>query len=670
MTEAGGAGPAGDTRSPAQQGQALLKDGRLDEARMLLEGALAERENDGDARYVLAVCLRLARDFSGAQATLEDLLTRDPDNGRALQELGHLARDRGDPIEAIQRYGDAVSANPALIASYRQRIELLRKEGRRDEAAATVARLKIAEALPGPLLAATDLLAQGRLLKAEKLTRRFLQQDPTHTEGMRLLAEIGIRLGALEEATFLLESACELEPDSPRLRIELLRVLSKRQRFEASLAQAERLLARAPANLQFQSLRAIELLQLGRYDEAIAGFDAILEKLPDDPATLTSKGHALKTCGRTDGAIDNYRRAAEELEHGEAWYALANLKTYRFGAGQIDAMEELVRDPARGHMERVYLSFALGKAREDRDEFAEAFAHFARGNEQRRRQLRYRAEQFRSEVEEQCATVTRTLLDDLGEGGDPAADPIFIVGMPRAGSTLVEQILAAHSQVEGTRELPNILALAQKLRRRSTGAGERPGYPAILADLDRATRSQLGRDYIEQTRIHRSDPPRFIDKMPNNFRHVGLIHLILPNAKIIDARREPMACCFSNFQQLFAEGQEFSYSLADLGHYYRDYERLMSRWDDVLPGRVHRLQHEALLDDFEGELQRLLAYLELPFEESCMRYWESDRAVRTPSSEQVRQPLFRDAVDRWRNYEPWLDPLVEALSVPPNAAVT
>jgi len=665
LTEAAG-GPA--DRSPAQQAQVLLKAGRVDEARTLLERALLENDNDGESRYVLAVSQRLARDFAAAKVTLAELLARDPDNGRALQELGHLARDQGNPGEAIRRYGDAVIANPALLASYRQRIELLRREGRRDEAAATVARLKIAEALPDPLLAATDLLAQGRLLKAETLCRRFLQHNPTHTEGMRLLAEIGTRLGALEEATFLLESACELEPENSRLRIELLRVLSKRQRFDASLAQAERLLASAPDNLQFQSLRAIELLQLGRYDEAIAGFDAILERLPDDPATLTSRGHALKTCGQTDAAIDNYRRAAGEREHGEAWYALANLKTYRFDGQQIEAMESLVGDPARGQMDRVYLSFALGKAREDREEYAAAFEHFAGGNELRRRQLRYRAETFSDEVDAQCAAVTRDLLNTLGEGGESATDPIFIVGMPRAGSTLVEQILAAHSQVEGTRELPNILALAQKLRRRRNAAGERPGYPHVLADLDSEAREQFGRDYLEQTRIHRSGLPRFIDKMPNNFRHVGLIHLILPNAKIIDARREPMACCFSNFQQLFAEGQEFSYSLSDLGRYYRDYVRLMEHWDNVLPDRVHRLQHEDLLDDFEGELRRLLAYLELPFEESCLRYWESDRAVRTPSSEQVRQPLYRDAVNRWQNYQPWLGPLVDALKQP-DAAV-
>jgi tetratricopeptide (TPR) repeat protein len=477
---------------------------------------------------------------------------------------------------------------------------------------------------------------------------------------MRLLADIGLRLGALEEAHFLLESACEIAPDDARLRIELIRVLGKRQRFDESLAQAERLVAHDPERLQYQSLRAIELLQLGRYEEALEGFDAILERIPGDPVTLTSRGHALKTCGRSAEAIEAYREAAEQRRHGEAWYALANLKTYRFDDMQLERMLDDAREPARGVMERVYLDFALSKAFEDRGLYAEAFEHLASGNDLRRRQLRFRAEQFSREVDAQ-QQLDHEFFEHLGPGGCESEAPIFIVGMPRAGSTLLEQILAAHSQIEGTRELPNILALSQKLRRRRDGEGERPGYPAVLRSLDGAAREAFGNTYLEETAVHRRGKPRFIDKMPNNFRHIGLIHLILPRARIIDARREAMACCFSNYQQLFAEGQEFSYDLHDLGHYYRDYERLMTHWDTTLPGRVFRLQHERLLDDFEGELRRLLDYLELPFEEGCLRYWESDRAVRTPSSEQVRQPLFRDAQDRWQNYATWLGPLRDAL---------
>jgi tetratricopeptide (TPR) repeat protein len=646
--------------APARRAQALLQAGDVDGARHLLSAALAKDPEDGEAAYLLAVCARYQGDFEAAAQQLQALLAREPENGRALQELAHLARDRGDAEAAIHLYAQALRANPALLASYRRRLQLLEAAGRSQEARLTAAQLREAEALPRPLLAVTDLLAQGRVLKAESLCRQFLAQQPHHPEAMRLLAEVGVRLGALEEANFLLESACELQPDNPRLRIELIRVLGKRQRFETSLAQAQTLLAHAPDNLQYRSIHAIELLQLGRYEEAIAAFDQILEQLPGDAVTLTSRGHALKTCGRSTEAIASYQQAAQQRDHGEAWYALANLKTYRFDEEQLARMATLADDPGCAYMDRIYLAFALGKAFEDRGDYANAFAHFERGNRLKQRQLRYSATQFSSEVDAQCESVTAQLLEELGNGGCDDAAPIFILGMPRAGSTLLEQILAAHSMVDGTRELPNILSLAQKLRRRSSG-GERPGYPHILASLDRDTRRTLGEDYLEQTRIHRGEAPRFIDKMPNNFRHIGLIHLILPRAKIIDARREPMACCFSNFQQLFAEGQEFSYGLEDVGRYYRDYVRLMAHWDAVLPGRVYRLQHERLLDDFEGELRRLLDHLELPFEEACLRYWESDRAVRTPSSEQVRKPLYRDAVDKWQNYAAWLQPLREAL---------
>jgi len=641
-----------------------MQAGRFDDALAILLTTLQAQPEDSEAHYLAAVCERFLQRFDAARGRLQGLLQREPDNGRALQELGHLERDLGHAEAAVDSYGRAIAANPALLASYRHRLTLLQKAGRDGEAATTAAQLARVEALPQPLLAVTDLLAQGRILKAEQLCRQFLQRTPHHPEGMRLLAEVGVRLGALEEAHFLLETACELEPENVALRIDLIRVLGKRQRFDESLAEVQRLLERAPDNLQFRSLQAIEQLQLGDYAAAIAGFDAILKQLPEDAVTLTSRGHALKTCGRSDEAIESYRRAAEGRGHGEAWYALANLKTYRFSDAQLDRMRALLDAPDRGFMERVYLAFALGKACEDNGDYAESFSHYARGNALKRGQLRYRREQFTSEVDAQCEHAGMGLFEQHAGGGHPAADPIFIVGLPRSGSTLLEQIIAAHSHVDGTRELPNILSLAQRLRRRALPDGGRPGYPQVLTDLDADTLVGLGRDYIEQTRIHRAGAPRFIDKMPNNFRHIGLIQLILPNAKIIDARREPMACCFSNFQQLFAEGQEFSYDLTDLGHYYRDYGRLMAHWDQVLPGRVHRVQHEALLQDFEGELQRLLDYLELPFEEGCLRYWESDRAVRTPSSEQVRQPLYRSAMDKWHNFRPWLGPLERALEEP------
>lgn len=638
-----------------------MRKGKIADALSLLQSRLHSAPEDGEALYFAAVCARMSKSFDVAQGYLDTLLHLEPGNGRGLQEQAHLYRDTQQTNAAIDAYGEALRANPALLASYRQRLALLRDTGREQEATVTAAQLQQVEALPKALLAVTDLIAQGRILKAEQLCRQFLMQAPSHTEGMRLLADIGSRLGALEEANFLLETACELDPDNVALRIDLIRVLSKRQRFEASLEQAEHLLRTAPQNLQFQSLKAIELLQLGRYEEAIAGFDGILERLPGDAITLTSKGHALKTLGSGAEAISAYEAAsAAALGGGEAWYALANLKTYQFDNGQLEKMQtQLAANPPL--VDRIYLAFALGKAFEDRSDFEHSFKNYALGNGLKRASLNYQSAGFEREVDAQCEGFTHELVEAQGAKGCDTPDPIFIVGMPRAGSTLLEQILATHSQVDGTRELPNILSLAQRLRRQRNSADETPGYPGILADMSADELQKLGEEFIEDTRVHRGDAPFFIDKMPNNFRHIGLIKLILPRARIIDARREPMACCFSNFKQLFAEGQEFSYDLADLGHYYRQYERLMTHWDTVLPGSVHRLQHEALLDDFEGELRRLLDFLGLPFEERCLRYYENDRPVRTPSSEQVRQPLFRDAVEQWQNFTPWLTPLRAAL---------
>lgn len=641
--------------------QELMRNGRMTDAHQLLEARLKESPEDSEALYLAAACTRLNKSFEQARTYLDHLLSLEPGNGRALQERGHLERDLGRSEAAIDSYGEALRANPALLASYQQRLRLLRQTGRTNETSTTALQLARVEALPKVLLAVTDLLAQGRILKAEQLCRQFLRQTPHHGEAMRLLAEIAVRLGALEEAHFLLETACELEPDNTALHIDLIRVLSKRQRFEESLDTAEALLTQAPDNLQFQSLRAVELLQVGRYAEAISGFDGILQKLPEDAVTLTSRGHALKTCGAGDAAVTSYE-AATRAPHGggEAWYALANLKTYAFSDAQINKMQaRFTEKPPL--MDRVYLSFALGKAFEDSGDYPTSFKHYAEGNALKRSQLGYKRESFESEVDKQCESVTTSLFEKQQGAGWDAPDPIFIVGMPRAGSTLLEQILASHSQIDGTRELPNILSLAQRLRRQRGASGTKPGYPDVLHDLDATTLAQFGEDFLKQTRVHRGNAPFFIDKMPNNFRHLGLIKLILPRAKIIDARREPMACCFSNFKQLFAEGQEFSYDLTDLGHYYRQYERLMAHWDSVLPGSVHRLQHEALLDDFEGELRRLLEFLELPYEAQCLRFFETDRPIRTPSSEQVRQPLFRDALEQWHNYTPWLSPLIQAL---------
>ncbi|MAX00285.1 MAG: hypothetical protein CMN72_11715 [Sphingomonas sp.] len=650
-----------DTAAAVQAAQRALQGGRHGEALALADDALADAPGDRDLLYVGAVAARFAGQHDAASAYLSRLIEAAPEYGRAYQELGHLARDTGDADAAIGHYARACRLNPALDASWRWQADLLAAKRRPAEAAAARAQADRLAALPRELLAVTNMIHEGRVLKAESLCRAFLKANPHHVEAMRLLADIGSRLGVMEDADFLLESAVGFAPDNIQLRLDWIQVLRKRQKFAEALREAEALYARDPENPLFQSQLAIEAMQTGDYTRAFALFDAVLEKLPHDPATLTSKGHALKTRGEQKQAVASYRAATvAKPDHGDAWYSLANLKTYRFEEAEIDRMRALVERPDLAFMDRVHLNFALGKAYEDRGDYAESFRFYADGNDLKRRQSRYDAQKMSRELALQAEFCTPELFAEKAGSGDPAPDPIFILGLPRAGSTLIEQILASHSQIDGTLELPNILSLAHRLRGRARAAGEGE-YPANLADLPPEALAKMGSDFIENTRIHRQGAPFFIDKMPNNFRHIGLIHLILPHAKIIDARRDPMDCCFSGFKQLFAEGQEFTYGLTEIGSYYRDYVDLMDHWDRVLPGKVLRVAHEDVLDDLEGQVRRMLDYLGLPFEQACLDFHKTDRAVRTASSEQVRRPINRSGVGVWRNYEPWLDDLKVAL---------
>ena len=623
------------------------------------ETLLMQDPKDGDALYVAAVAARYLDRHDAARSFLERLHAEMPEYGRAWQEAGHLARARGDKDEALSAYARAVRFNPALTASWTAQAELLAAMGRTAEAAAAQEQARRVTALPRELVAVTHHLHEGRPLRAEEICRHFLRRNPRHVEAMRLLAQIGLRLGILDDAEFLLESAVAFEPDNIQVRLDYMDVLRKRQKFERSRDEAEALYRRDPESPLFQSHLAIESMQTGDYTRAFELFDAVLAKLPDDPATLTSRGHALKTTGQQDEAVASYRAAiAAKPDHGDAYYALANLKTYRFTEGEIAAMREQVARPEIAFMDRVHLTFALGKAHEDREEYEASFGFYEEGNALKRRQTRYDADRMSEELKAQEEVCTSDLFAAKQGAGDRARDPIFILGLPRAGSTLLEQILASHSQIDGTLELPNVLALAHRLRGRKAGQSR---YPQVLHDLTLEQLTGFGRDFLANTRIHRQGAPFFIDKMPNNFRHIGLIHLILPNATIIDARRDPMDCCFSGFKQLFAEGQDFTYGLTEIGRYYADYVALMDHWDRVLPGKVLRVRHEDVLDDLEGQTRRMLDHIGLPFEEACLEFHRTARAVRTASSEQVRRPINRSGQGAWKPYEPWLGDLKTAL---------
>ena len=653
---------ANETAEQLQSIQRLVASEQFAVALGQLTALLDEDADQPDALYMTAVCHRYLRQWEQAQSYLDRLLRLTPEHGRGHQERGHLLRAQQMSGAALLSYQRACQINPALDASWRGQLEMA--EHVNDKAQANQARhqLQRLQALPKPLVAATDLLAQRKLVKAEALCRQFLQKVPRHVEAMRLLADIGVRLGAMDDAEFLLESAVVFEPDNQQVRIDYVQVLRKRQKFTDALSQAKLLLDSNQDNPQFQSLYAIELMQTGDYIGALDYFDRVLALLPGDAITLTSRGHALKTSGQQQEAVESYRMAlAGHPDHGEAYYSLANLKTYRFTAAEISRMQQQEGSVSANQMSQVYLMFALGKAHEDLGEYSTAFNYYRQGNDLKRAQSGYDAQKMGVELQAQATFFSKDVFTSRPDSGDPACDPIFIVGLPRAGSTLLEQILASHSLVDGTLELPNILSIAQSLRRRGQEEGNAE-YPAIIADMSALELQELGKRYLAETAIHRQGAPYFIDKMPNNFRHVGLIKLILPNAKIIDARRHPMACCFSGYKQLFAEGQEFSYDLDDLSSYYRDYVALMDHWQTVLPGDILQVNYEQVVGDLEGQVRRLLDYCGLPFEPQTLEFHDTERSVRTASSEQVRQPLYREGLDQWRHFSAQLQPLEEPLA--------
>lgn len=642
--------------------QKKITAGQFDQALEELQQLLDQDPNHADAHYMSAVCCRYQKNYLLAQQHIDALSELALDRGRLYQEQGHLFRAQSLIDRAIVAYQAACQLNPALIASWQAQAELFAGVG--DTAGAQQAQMQVQslQAMPKALLAVTDLMEQGKLYKAEQLCKQFLQQSPTDAEAMRLLADIAFRIGAAEEAEFLLNSAVEFHPSNTRLLIDYITLLRQRQKFEASMQVAEKLLKTDNNNPQFNSVYAIAKMQLGDYAEAVESFDRVLAQLPYDAITLTSKGHALKTWGKNTAAIESYQSAIESNpSYCEAYYSLANLKTYRFEDAELERMLALDNKQVLTPANATHLYFALGKAYEDRQQWDVSFAYYERGNRVKKQQSQYDADKMSEELLSQRVFFSSDAIEQLSPSGYSDDAPIFIVGLPRAGSTLLEQVISSHSQVDGTLELPNMLAIAQKLRRKGQGNNGQ-SYPELIADLSDAERHALGEQYIEETRIHRQNAPFFIDKMPNNFRHIGLIKTILPNAKIIDARRHPVACCFSGFKQLFAEGQEFSYSLDDIAQYYNDYLKLMSHWDSIMPGAILRVQYEDMTADTETQVRRILDYCGLPFEPACLEFYKTDRAVRTASSEQVRQPIYQSGVDQWRNFEAHLQPLIRQLT--------
>ena len=638
-----------------------VKENRFKEAIVLLNRALKDQPENIDALYLSSVSYRYLKEFDKSERHIMKLLSIAPDMGRAYQELGHLNRDQGNEEKAVMHYRQACELNPALLASWNFLYQYFVKYSNKPAADHAKEQLEKLKSLPGLLLYITQILNEGRLGLAEEKCRAFLKKNPTHTYAMSLLAELANRLGYFDDAEFLLEKAVEFSPEDGDLRTKYAEILRKKQKFSKTMEQVEILCEKFPNNLSYQAQKASEIMQNGDHKQAITLLNDILQKNPYNFSTLTSRGHAQKTLGQTDKAIESYKSAYQiKPDHGEAFFSLANLKTYSFTNQEMDDMRRQVERVDLSLRDKAYFHFALAQGCEVKGEYEEAFHHLVRGNQIKKNQSQYSIERMNKELNAQIEICSESFFKDLGDGGHNTKDPIFILGLPRAGSTLIEQILASHSMIDGTLELPNILSIAQSLRGDDI-YGKEGNYPKSMKSLNIEQRELLGKGFIDDTRMHRKDAPMFTDKMPNNFRHIGLIHLIMPNAKIIDARRYSLDCCFSMFKQLFAQGQEFTYGLEEAGSYYNSYVKLMHHWDQVLPGKILRVNNEDVIDDLEGQVTRMLDFLGLPFEEECISFYETDRSVRTASSEQVRRPVNKDGMARWRPYAQYLKPLINVL---------
>ena len=638
-----------------------VKESRFEDALSLLKVLLKEHPNHIDILYLSAVSTRFLKKFDDSRKHIEHLLFNAPDMGRAYQELGHLNRDMGNEEKAVMHYRQACELNPALPSSWNYLYQYFQKIENEPAASHALEQIKKLQTLPGLLLFIEQILNEGRLGLAETKCRAFLKENPTHTYAMSLLAEIANRFGYFDDAEFLLQKAVEFKPQDGDLRLKYASILRKKQKFAQTTEQVNILCDQFPNNLNYQAQKASDVMQGGDHAKAITMFDDILEKNPYNFSTLTSRGHAQKTLGSTDQAIKSYQSAYKvKPDHGEAFFSLSNLKTYTFSSHELDSMRKQIERVDLSLRDKAYFHFALAQGCEVQGEYEEAFFHLDRGNQIKNDQSKYSIENMEREFQAQIDICTDSFFKELGQGGHDTRDPVFILGLPRAGSTLIEQILASHSMIDGTLELPNILSMAQSLRGDDI-YGKEGNYPKSMESLTLEQRENFGKSFIEETRMHRKDAPMFTDKMPNNFRHIGLIHLIMPNAKIIDARRYPLDCCFSMFKQLFAQGQEFTYGLREAGSYHKSYVKLMNHWDEVLPGKILRVNNEDVVDDLEGQVTRMLEFLEIPFEEACISFHETERLVRTPSSEQVRKPVNKDGMERWKPYSKNLKPLLESL---------
>ena len=608
-----------------------------------------------DYFYLTSVCYRYLNELDKALKGLDNLIQIDPKYGRAFQEFGHVHVLLKDKDKALKAYLRAVRHNPSLQASWLGILSI--EESNQDLIKFVEQNVFYLKNLPPELKTVISFTHEGKLARADHICRQYLQDYPHDIEAMRLLANIGRDLNIYEDAEFLLESALLFDPDNAMIKYDYINILTKRQKYGEALKHAQAFYDEDPKNLNAMKLLSTALFRTDRYKEAIDIYNDILKVEPKNTDVMLSMGHLYKTSGEINKSIDSYQKAYKTDKYfGDSYWSLANLKTYKFTDKEVSSMKQMVKDKYVDEEEKAFMHFALGKAYEDREKFNLSFEHYKAGNQIKKNKALFNIDDFERDCNNQKDVCTNELFEMKKDWGSENKAPIFILGLPRVGSTLIEQILSSHSMVEATHELPNIISTALRLNERKA-QDITSRYPDILLSLSAPQLKMIGDKYISDSEVFRTDKQYFLDKMPNNFRHIGLIKLILPNAKIIDIRRSSMSACFACYKQLFAEGQEFTYDLKDLAGYYNNYVELMDHWNKVLPNQILSINYEDVVNNFEESVNEILKYCEIPFETECLEFYKSKRSVKTPSAEQVRQPIYKSGMDYWKNYETYLDEL-------------
>ena len=608
-----------------------------------------------DYFYLTSVCYRYLNELDKALKGLDNLIQIDPKYGRAFQEFGHVHVLLKDKDKALKAYLRAVRHNPSLQASWLGILSI--EQNNQDLIKFVEQNVFYLKNLPPELKTVISFTHEGKLARADHICRQYLQDHPHDIEAMRLLANIGRDLNIYEDAEFLLESALLFDPDNAMIKYDYINILTKRQKYGEALKHAQAFYDEDPKNLNAMKLLSTALFRTDRYKEAIDIYNDILKVEPKNTDVMLSMGHLYKTSGEINKSIDSYQKAYKTDKYfGDSYWSLANLKTYEFSDKEVSSLKQMVKDKYVDEEEKAFMHFALGKAYEDREKFNLSFEHYKAGNQIKKNKALFNIDDFERDCNNQKDVCTNELFEMKKDWGSENKAPIFILGLPRVGSTLIEQILSSHSMVEATHELPNIISTALRLNERKA-QDITSRYPDILLSLSAPQLKMIGDKYISDSEVFRTDKQYFLDKMPNNFRHIGLIKLILPNAKIIDIRRSSMSACFACYKQLFAEGQEFTYDLKDLAGYYNNYVELMDHWNKVLPNQILSINYEDVVNNFEESVNEILKYCEIPFETECLEFYKSKRSVKTPSAEQVRQPIYKSGMDYWKNYETYLDEL-------------